>query len=162
MTPAHATMVRVETGISTAINAIVPTAIIWAIGVPPPLTLFGTNDGIVRGVILGTGVATLLMTLVVTLLVRGRVRKRRVAPLPVAALPPLARGLPRALALRAPVLALAAAAILAPLWLAVVVVLDLLPMTRTGLALFNVALGTSVGLAMTPWVVLRAFADPVT
>ena len=162
MTPAHATMVRLETIVSTAINAIVPTAIIAALGVAPPATLFGDDDGLIRGLVPGTGVATLLMTLVVTALVRARMRRGIVPPVAPASLPGLAAMLPRSLILRAVVMALAAVVVLVPFWCAAVTILSLLPLDRTEQIVFNLALGVSVGVAMTPWVVLRAFGDGAT
>lgn len=157
MIAAHRAAVRAETLVSVAINAVVPAAIIRVLAAPPPVALLG-DPPLLPGLLLGSGLATLLMTLVVTTLIRGRVRAGRVPPLTT--VPAFARWLPATLAARAVVMAGVAVVVLVPLWAALVVGLDLLPLTANRLALFNFVFGASVGLTMTPPVVVRALADP--
>jgi len=154
----HRRAVRNETIVSVAINALAPTAIIWTAGVAPPETMTG-HQPLIEPLIMASGLATLLMTIIVTHLIRGRVRAGKVPPLDRANVPAFARWLPRPLALRAPVMALCAIAILAPLGGAVSAALGILPLGVDGFVLFNLLFGTLVGLTMTPPVILRALAD---
>lgn len=158
MIAAHRAAVRAETLVSIAINALVPAGIIRAIGVTPPVALLGP-PGLLPGLLLGSGLATLLMTLVVTQLVRRRVAGARVPPLARAAVPAVARWLPQGAVLRGVAMALVAVAVLVPVWSLIVVAGRLLPFDATQLLAFNLVFGATVGLTMTPPVVLRALAD---
>ena len=155
MIAAHRAAIRNETLISVAINALVPAGLIGAIGVTPPTAL----DALLPGLLLGSGLATLLMTLVVTHLVRGRTRRGPVPLLALADAPTIVRALPRHVAGRAVSMALLAIFLLVPLWSLIVTLGRLLPFGTTGLFLFNVGFGASVGATMTPPVVIRALAD---
>lgn len=159
--PEHRRAVRQETVVSILINAILPSAIIWFLGVAPPLTLLGEH-GIVGDMLPAAGLATLAMTLVLTNIVRMRVRK---GALPALNWPREERGamrfIPQNLLLRAVTLGLLAVVLLVPSGLAVVAVLDILPLTRVGFLVFNLIYGAFVGLIMARFVVLPALADPV-
>ena len=158
--PQHLAVIRTETIVSIAINAIVPTAIIYAIGLAPPATLLGLGQ-LVHGMSMASGLATFAMTLAVTLLVRGRVRRRRDLALTRAQVPAVVRWLPTPLALRMLATGLVAALLLVPIGAVAATVLNILPLGPGNFILFNLAYGTLVGLVMTPAVVLRAFADPI-
>jgi hypothetical protein len=156
--PEQRAAIRNETAISVAINAIGPTAIIWLAGVAPPATLAGA-DGLLGGMAKGSGIATLLMTAIVTTLIRGRVRARPALAVAGADLPAPVRLLPTNVILRAVMMGVVAAVLLVPVGAAAAALFDLLPLNRSGFAVFNVVFGTVVGLTMTPPVVLRALAD---
>lgn len=159
--PEHRQAVRTETIVSVAINAIAPAAIIWVVDASPPQTLTGEH-GILGAMLPAAGLATLLMTLVLTNIVRVRVRK---GALPALDWPKGERGamawIPQNLILRAVALALLALVLLVPTGLAVVAVIDILPLTKVGLLIFNLIYGAMVGLVMARFVVLPALADPV-
>ncbi|HEX8483802.1 hypothetical protein [Sphingomonas sp.] len=150
--------IRNETMVSVAINAIVPTAIIWAAGVTPPAMLAGAQ-GLLAGMAKGSGIATLLMTAIVTLLIRKRVRAKPALALAPSELPPLVRSLPGNVVARAIIMSLVAMILLVPAGAAVATVLGILPLDTAGFVIFNVLFGTIVGLTMTPMVVMRALAD---
>lgn len=154
----HRAAVRTETLVSIAINALVPTAIIRAVGLAPPRAL-GGGEGLVQAMAKASGLATLLMTVAITLLVRARVRAGSVPALAHADLPAPLRLLPGALPLRAPAMALVAVVVLVPLGALAATLLSILPLDTGGFVGFNLAYGSLVGLTMTPAVVLRALAD---
>lgn len=158
--PGHWSAVRNETMVSVAINALIPTAIIWLVGLAPPERLDG-ETGLLQAMTKASGLATTLMTLVVTLLIRARVRSGAAPALPRASLPTIIRWLPGSVLLRAPVMGLIAVALLVPTGAAFAAAFSLLPLTIGGFVVFNLIYGTIVGLVMTPGVVLRALVDPV-
>lgn len=157
---AHRVVVRQETVVSVAINALAPAAIIWFLDVPPPQTLLETQP-IVRDMLAASGIATFMMTLVLTLIVRARVRK---GALPALEWPHGERGLmafiPQNLLLRALALGLTAVVLLVPPGLVIVALTGILPLTKLGFLAFNLAFGAVVGLVMARFVVLTALADP--
>ena len=69
----HRRVLRQETLVSMAINALLPSAIIWLLDVTPPQTLVGEQP-LVAAMLPAAGMATLAMTLIVTLIIRARVR----------------------------------------------------------------------------------------
>jgi len=158
--PQHRATVRTETMVSVAINALVPTAIIWAIGLTPPERLWGLGQ-LLHAMTMASGLATLVMSAVVTLLVRARVHKRPELALDMSDVPRIVRLLPRHLIARAPVMGLVAVALLVPVGAALSTLLHILPLGVQSFVIFNLLFGTLVGLTMTPAVVLRALADPV-
>lgn len=157
---AHWAAVRNETIISVAINALIPTAIIWVVALTPPARFDG-DDGLWSAMTKASGLATLLMTFIVTMLVRGRVRAGVVPSLAQQNLPLPLRLLPSVAVLRAVITGIVAVVVLVPIGTLAAQVLGLLPLTIGGFVVFNLVFGTLVGLTMTPLVVLRALADPV-
>lgn len=159
LSAAHRTALRQETVISTAINALVPAAIIWLLDVTPPQRLIGP-DTILGAIVPASGLATLIMTFVLTLIVRARVAKGAVPPL---TWPRAERGVyrfvPQLLPLRALALALLAIILLVPATWALVAVSGILPLTKVGALVFNIAFGAMVGVVLTRFVVLPALAD---
>lgn len=159
LSAAHKAALRQEVAVSTAINALVPAAIIWLLDVSPPQRLIGP-DTILGALVPASGLATLVMTLVLTAIVRARVAKGTV---PALAWPRSERGIyrlvPHSLPLRALALALLAIVLLVPVGWAVVAVTGILPLTKLGALAFNIAFGAAVGLVMTRFVVLPALAD---
>ena len=160
ISPPHRAAVRNETIISVAINALIPTAIIRAIGFAPPQQLWGLGQ-LLHAMTMASGLATLLMSAIVTLLVRGRVRRRPDLALTTTDLPRIVRLLPRQLPARAPVMGLTAIILLVPAGAALSTLLHILPLGVARFVVFNLVFGTVAGLTMTPAVVLRALADPV-
>lgn len=159
LSAAHGAMLNGEIAISTAINALVPAALIWFLDVTPPQRLVGPDD-LMRAIVPASGLATFIMTLVLTPVIRARVARGAVPPL---AWPPVERRwyrlIPRNLALRALSLALLAILLLVPVTSAFVAFAGLLPLTKIGALIFNVVFGALVGLVMTRFVVLPALAD---
>lgn len=155
---ARTAAVRRETVISIAINAFLPTGVIWTISADPPTQLIG-DQPLLAPLILAPGLATFAMTFVVTAIFRHQLRRGTVPGASLAETPPLARWLPRLLILRAAILAMIAIALFAPLGALVSTGLGILPLTTSGFALFNIVMGSAVGLAMTPLVARRALAD---
>ena len=157
--PEHERAVRRERVISTAINALVPAAIIWALDLVPPKRLIGPHD-ILSALVPASGLATLVMTLVLTLIIRARVAK---SSLPALHWPRADRGVfryvPQNLVLRAIALGLLAVVLLVPPGFAVVAVSGILPLTKLGALGVNLVFGAAVGLTMTRFVVLPALAD---
>ena len=145
--------------VSTAINALVPAAIICLLDVAPPQSSLGANS-ILTAIVPASGLATFFMTIVLTFIIRMRVAKGGV---PVLLWPRSERGgyrfIPQNLLLRAAVLGLTAVILLVPITLALVSVLGILPLTKIGALIFNIVFGAFVGLAMTRFVVLPALAD---
>ncbi|WP_425228941.1 hypothetical protein [Sphingomonas sp.] len=156
MTDPATRAVRIETCVSIAINALIPAGIIWLVGIPGPEALGGAT-GLVQGMLKAAGLATLLMTLVLTAILRARLRKGGLPRTPAVTGP--GRFLPARLLPRAIVLALAAIALLVPLGTLAALALHILPLTRVGLLIFNIAFGAMVGLTMAPPLVRRALAD---
>lgn len=154
----HLVVLGSETLVSVAINALIPTAIIWAIGVSPPGTLLGVGQ-LVHGMTMASGLATFAMTLAVTLIVRARVRRRPALAEPIGGIPAIVRWLPRPLMVRMVAMGLVAMIVLVPLGAAAAALSGILPLGPRGFLTFNLIYGTVVGLTMTPAVVLRAFAD---
>jgi hypothetical protein len=158
--PEHRRAIRIETAISTAINSLVPAAIIWFVQLPPPDSLVGVN-GIVGPMTKASGLATFLMTLVLTTIVRMRVRK---GGLPKLIWPRAERGvlrwLPDSLLLRAIVMGLLAVVLTVPAGLAIVALVGVIPLDRVGFLIFNLLFGAAVGIVMTRFVMLPALADP--
>ena len=156
---AHRSTLRQETAVSTAINALVPAAIIWLLDVNPPQRLVG-QDAILAAMIPASGLATLIMTVVLTLIVRARVAAGSV---PQLIWPRSERGayrfIPQALLLRAAFLAVLAIILLVPLGWLITAGSNILPLTRLGALAFNIVFGAAVGLLMTRFVVLPALAD---
>lgn len=157
--PEHHRAVRNETIVSTAINSLIPAAIIWFVELPPPDSLVGTN-GIIGPMAKASGLATFAMTLVLTMIVRMRVRK---GALPALNWPQGERGalgwLPSNVFLRALAVAFLAVILLVPTGLAVVALLGIVPLDRVGFLIFNLLFGALVGIVMTRFVVLPALAD---
>jgi hypothetical protein len=155
----HANALKQETLVSTAINALLPAAIIWFLDVTPPQTLVGPHD-ILGAIVPASGLASLVMTLVLTAIVRQRVKSGMLCPFEW---PKAERGVyrfvPRNLLLRAVVLGLAAVILLVPITFALVAVAGILPLSKLGALAFNIAFGMLVGLTMTRFVVLPALAD---
>lgn len=155
----HRAVVRQETVVSIAINALLPAGIIWVLDVPPPQTLLETQP-IARDMLAASGLATFMMTLVLTLIIRMRARK---GALPALDWPRAERGLmkliPQNLLLRAVALGLTAVILLVPPGLIVVAVAGILPLTKTGFLVFNLLFGAIVGFVMARFVVLTALAD---
>lgn len=157
----HRRALHQEMIVSTAINSLVPAAIIWLVDLAPPDTLLGAN-GIVGPMSKASGLATFAMTLILTLIVRHRVRG---GGLPALDWPNAERGLmrfqPRMLLLRAIANALLAVVLLVPAGLVVVAIIHILPLDKIGFLMFNLVFGAIVGIVMTRFVVLPALADPV-
>lgn len=156
---AHAKTLAQETIVSTAFNALLPTAVIWFLNVAPPQTLVGSRS-ILASLIPPAALGTFAMTLIVTMMIRTRVAK---GGLPAFDWPRGERGryrfIPKNLLLRAITLAIMAVAILVPIGFAVVAATGILPLTKFGLLIFNIVFGAAVGLLMTRFVVLAALAD---
>lgn len=76
-------------------------------------------------------------------------------------MPRHSRWLPQPLILRAAMLAIIAIALFAPLGALVASAVQILPPTVGGFALFNIAVGVTVGLIMIPPIARRALADPL-
>ena len=149
--PAQRKMMLIETLISTAINALAPAAIIWALALKPPPTLEGQAVMLGRATIL----ATFLMSLIVTALVRGRLAKGA---------PPLARGpgwgwIPRLLPLRALFWTVCGLLTVLPIGVALGQMMGLAGMSRTGFFFFNVLFGAILGVGLTPFVVWLGLTD---
>lgn len=153
-------MVRAELSISTMINSLIPAAIIWALNVPPPSDLTGEN-GLASALVKATALPILVMTPIITLLVRGRLRKGVVNPLRRDAAGWL-RFMPRNPLLRGVLLALAGLAVLLPVGLSVGALLAVTPLSRDGLALFNIVYGALIGMAVTPFILFMALTDAPT
>ena len=145
--------------VSTAINALLPAAIIWFLDVAPPQSLIGANT-ILAAIVPASGLATFIMTIVLTFIIRTRVAKGGV---PALLWPRSERGIyrfiPQYLLLRAAVLGLTAVIALVPVTFALVSLLGILPLTKVGALIFNIVFGAAVGLVMTRFVVLPALAD---
>ena len=156
---AHKAVLKQETVVSTAINAGLPATIIWFLNVSPPQSLIGANN-ILAAIVLASGLATFIMTFVLTFIIRARVSKGVV---PALDWPLKQRGfyrfIPANLLLRAASLGIAAVILLVPVTLALVSVLDILPLTKKGALIFNIMFGATVGLFMTRFVVITALAD---
>ena len=150
---------RQQVAISIAINALIPTTIIWLIGVAPPDALLG-NHAILPGMMMGSGLATLFMTVGLTLAVRSSLQHRKILPLPLAAVGWLSRMLPAPLLARGLSMALLAMLVLVPCGTALLTATPLLPLSAAGFVVWNMLYGAAVGLTMTPLVVRRALADP--
>lgn len=158
-TPAIKATLAKETVISVLFNALVPAGIIWLLDVAPPRSLFGP-DSILPPLIFGAGIATFGMTLVLTTIIRARLAS---GGLPNFDWPRDERGryrwIPQKLLLRALALAAFAIVILVPAGLATAALTGILPLTKTGLLVFNLIYGTFMGMLMTRLVVLPALAD---
>ena len=158
--PEHRRVLRQETLVSMAINALLPSAIIWLLDVTPPQTLVGEQP-LVAAMLPAAGMATLAMTLILTLIIRARVRS---GSLPALDWPAAERGtmrfIPASLPLRAVALGLLAIVLLVPTGLAVAAQLPILPFDKIHFLLFNLLFGAIVGLVMARFVVLPALADP--
>ena len=162
---AHRAAVRTETLVSIAINALVPTLVIWLLGVSPPASLLG-QGGILPSMLPAAGIATFVMTLLLTQIVRARVRR---GSLPALNWPRAERGMmrfiPQNYPLRALALGLLAVVLLVPTGVLIFALFDralhLLPLTRSGFVAFNITYGAIVGAVMARFVVLPALADPV-
>ena len=144
-------IILVETCISTTINALVPPAIIWALGVHVPVSLADQAATLARG----TFLASFATSFIGTAIVRGRLARGA---------PPMARfasrvWIPRLLPLRALFLTAAALLTLLPAGLAAAQVLGLAHMDRSGLFFFNVLFGILVGGVLTPFVTCLALTD---
>lgn len=159
MTAAHKAVLAQEMTVSTAINAILPAAIIWFLDVAPPQNLLGSNT-ILAAIVPASGLATFIMTIVLTFIIRMRVAKGGV---PALIWPRSERGfyrvIPQNIFLRAAVLSISAVNLLVPITLALVNLLGVLPLTKFGALIFNIIFGAVVGLVMTRFVVLPALAD---
>ena len=157
--PEHNKAVRQERVVGTAINALLPAAIIWILDVPPPQRLIGPHD-ILAAIVPASGMATLVMTLILTLIIRARVAK---GSLPGLVWPRNERGMmrfiPQSLLLRAVVLGLLAMVLLVPTGFFLVAIAGILPFSKIGALVFNVLFGALVGIVMTRFVVLPALAD---
>ena len=148
-------VVMLETLISTAINALIPSGIIWLLSVAPPQNLTSA----VPGIVCGTALPIFFMTLLLTLALH---RRRRAGHLP-----PWFSGrnkrreLPTfgALLWRSTRFALAGVATLAPAAIGIIYIVGLVPMNQHQFALFNVGYGAIVGIAVTPFVVWAALAE---
>lgn len=157
MTDEVTKVVRTETAVSVAINALVPAGIIWLIGIPGPEALGGAT-GLIQGMLKAAGLATLLMTLALTTILRARLRRGTLPRTPEVSGP--GRFLPARLLPRAIVLALTAIVLLVPVGTIAAVAFGILPLTQVGLLIFNLLFGTLIGLTMAPPLVRRALADP--
>ncbi|MFM1886786.1 MAG: hypothetical protein RL026_1943 [Pseudomonadota bacterium] len=127
---AHRKVLRRETVAGIAVNAIVPPAIIAALGVPPPQALTGPA-GALPGLIMASAAAAFLMTLIVTTVLRRAVRK---GAAPALAWPRAARGWMRMLPAA-------------------------LPLAPAPAHAFNVGFGALVGATVSRPIVLLALAD---
>ena len=158
ITAAARRVVMVETFLSTAINALIPSGIIWLLGVAPPQTLTGKH-GVVPGIVAGTALPIFFMTIFLTQLLR---RRRRAG-----LLPPLFSGTDQrrdhpsfgSLLGRSVGFTLAGVATLAPAAMGIINVLGLVPMNGPHYALFNIGYGAIVGMTVTPFIVWAALAD---
>lgn len=150
---------RKQTAISIAINAFIPTAVIWLIGVAPPDTLIGPR-GLMPGMVLASGLATALMTVGLTLAVRASARSGKVEPLEPGGAMSIRTWLPNPLGVRAFALGLVAILAIVPCGIVVLNVFPILPLTPRGFIIWNLLYGAAVGLTMTPIAVRRALREP--
>ncbi len=157
MTDPATRVVRAETAVSIAINALIPAGIIWLVGIPGPDGLGGTT-GLVQGMVKASGLATLLMTLVLTAILRARLKRGSLPRTSEVEGP--GRFLPARLLPRSIVLAMVAIVLLVPAGTLAALALGILPLSRVGLLIFNLLFGALVGLVMAPPLIRRALADP--
>lgn len=150
-------ILRGEMLVSLGVNAGLFPGLIWLANLPPPQG-FGGADGLISGMSKGSGLAMFLMTLLLTAAVRAR-QRRGLPALDPAGLPRLARALPRALLLRAVVVALGSMLVIVPVGAAFAWALHILPFDKTQATLFNIVYGAVVALVVTPTVARRALAD---
>lgn len=143
-----------ETIVSATINAIVPAGIIWSLKVAPPQRVIGAGS-VLPGLVVATVLPIFLMTILMTRALRWRVRTGR---LKTGGGGGRDLGAATAFSLlgRASRYSLAGLLVLAPIALAAIHFLALLPMSREGFAIFNVSYGAAVAVALTPLVVFGA------
>jgi hypothetical protein len=154
MEPVHVRYVRIETGISIVLNAVVGAVFVRLMfGGRSTVGLWGT-DGLAFDLLPTVFMITLMTTIALTLITRARVRKGAVPPMT-----DMGPRLPRPAPVRALLLAGAAALAIVPVSVLALWAVWTGPWSYGAVMAFKIAFSALVGLLVTPPILRAALRD---